>query len=506
MPPLSRRDFLKLAALVPPTLFLSEKITELNAGRVAASDSRPNIILIVFDTMTARDLSLYGYPRKTTPNLERLAARANVYHNHTAGGNFTIPGTSSLLTGMLPWTHRAINHAGLIKRDLVDRNLFNLLKDRYNTYAFAQNIWANFILTQFYANLDVYLPPDSFSTVSGDQGQNFPHDINLAYRAFDDYLLHRYESPASVLFGTLAQARYQRSLSNLRAKEYPEGLPEIIDYLVAFKLEDVYTGLIGLSARLKPPYLAYFHLWSPHEPYRPNIRFFRSMNDNWEPPEKPLSRFHGGLSNANINTYRKRYDEYVANVDDEFGRLLDQLEKSGALENSTLVVTSDHGEMLERGIRGHSTPVLYDPIIHIPLLVATPGQRERRDILSPTSATDVLPTLLQLSGKDIPAWCEGRPLPGLGGDEQPGRNIFSVEAKQSSSFGILNKASVAMRKGDDKLTYYTGYDNEEWYELYDLAQDPEEMNDLSGAKKDLADALKAELLESFNRANQPYRK
>ncbi len=72
------------------------------------------MVVIVFDAFSAYNISLYGYQRETTPNIARWAERAVVYHNHNAGGNFTIPGTASLLTGTYPWTHRAF---GLDKKN-----------------------------------------------------------------------------------------------------------------------------------------------------------------------------------------------------------------------------------------------------------------------------------------------------------------------------------------------------------------------------------------------------
>ena len=64
------------------------------------------------------------------------------------------------------------------------------------------------------------------------------------------------------------------------------------------------------------------------------------------------------------------------------------------LDDTYVIVTSDHGEMFERGIRGHVTPTLYEPVIRVPLLIAKPGQREREDVYAPTSCVDLLPTLL----------------------------------------------------------------------------------------------------------------
>ena len=99
--------------------------------------------------MSARNLSVYGYPRPTTPNLERFAERATVYHSHIAGGNFTIPATASLLTGTYPWTHRAINHRGMVHQDTVDKNIFRAVGTDYQRLAFPQNVWADLIVSQF---------------------------------------------------------------------------------------------------------------------------------------------------------------------------------------------------------------------------------------------------------------------------------------------------------------------------------------------------------------------
>src|SRR5512142_1327858 len=111
MPKFSRRDFLKLGSLVSGAFAVSRLASHVPLQQAASA--RPNILIIVFDAMSAKNLSLYGYRRKTTPNLERFARRATVFNQHYSPGNFTTPGTASLLTGLYPWTHRAINACGL---------------------------------------------------------------------------------------------------------------------------------------------------------------------------------------------------------------------------------------------------------------------------------------------------------------------------------------------------------------------------------------------------------
>ena len=106
--PLSRRDFLKLASalmLAPmvPTSSASnsQKDSAIVSSRISVKQSDlPNVIIIIFDALSALHLPPYGYTRDTSPNLNRFAQQSIVYHNHHSAGNFTTPSTASLLTGV----------------------------------------------------------------------------------------------------------------------------------------------------------------------------------------------------------------------------------------------------------------------------------------------------------------------------------------------------------------------------------------------------------------------
>jgi arylsulfatase A-like enzyme len=246
------------------------------------------------------------------------------------------------------------------------------------------------------------------------------------------------------------------------------------------------------------------HLFPPHSPYRASGNFNDKFLDGWSPVAKPAHRLGDGLTDSVVQTERRYYDEYVASLDWEFGRLMDAMETAGIFENSYVLITSDHGEMFERGQKEHATVLLYDPVVHIPLMISAPGQSAHRDVYAPTHAVDVLPTLLQLAGKPVPAWCEGRLLPGLGGAEDWERSIFVVEAKDSPAFQPFQKATIAMQKGIYKLIYYTGYEPEDAFELYDLSADMEELSDLYRTQPAIAKRMREELFESLFEANKPY--
>src|SRR5690242_2896982 len=107
---ITRRDFLKISAAISAGASLAQFPFAFPSLQVQKGADARNIIILLFDAMSARNLSLYGYQRETTPNFARLAARSTVYHSHYSAGNFTSPGTATTLTGMYPWKHRAFDH------------------------------------------------------------------------------------------------------------------------------------------------------------------------------------------------------------------------------------------------------------------------------------------------------------------------------------------------------------------------------------------------------------
>ena len=501
---LSRRDFLKLVPAVSAGLALSGWSPSLASSLSQISD-KPNFILLVLDAMSARHLSLYGYGRETTPQLSRLAERATVYHSHYAAGNYTTPGTASILTGMYPWSHRAINIRGKIRHSLLGNDLFSLVGPEYLRLAFTQNMLADIFLRQLGANLEMHLPLTTFhlneqpSLVS----ETFQSDPLIPYYAFDNPIVS-YTVLSSLLLN------YWNVLTWKDLKQYaapsddhPYGTPfNTYNY---FHNDVVYEGIRQLVLKLAgqgKPFLTYFHLYSPHEPYMPRKEFVDIFPEIHVPrkPEHPLAR--GVDKFTALLEYRRHYDEFIANVDSEVGLLVDVLDQTGILQNTYLFILSDHGELFERGEQGHITPLMYDPVLHTPLIVCPPGQTARRDVFSPTSNIDILPTILRILGKDLPPGMEGSVLPGFGGDEDDQRSVFSIEAKRNPAMAPLTWGSISMMKGHKKLIYYLGYPSyEDSFELYDFQNDIEELDNL--VKKDTVTAslMKEELLDALATAN-----
>ncbi len=510
---ISRRDFLKLTAAVTASLGLTRSgpAYKILSG---TDGTRPGIIVLLFDAMSARHLSLYGYGKETTPNLERFAQHATVYHSHYASGSFTTPGTSSILMGMYPWSHRAINHGGLIKRSLTNQNIFSLMGNQYYRTAYAENLWADLFLRQFQSGLEDHISPTAFGyqnkTINPFLGLADLPDSDMIYYTFNQFLLTgdgqdptQWAGSPSLGFLDYLHVFDKRNLDEASA-EYPYGIPYNSFYY--FQIPQAFpevTDRIQRLVRDSSPLFGYFHFWSPHEPFRPRAEFVNKFPDLPIPdkPHHPLATSQ--LSPADYAPTIKVYDEYIADVDDGFGKLLDQLTSAGVLENNYLVVTSDHGQLFERGDSGHTTALLFDSVIHVPLLISAPGVQTRRDVYSPTSAADILPTLLNLAGAQNPASSEGKLLPGFGGQEDMSRSVFSMDAKYDSAFEPFQQATISLIKGNMKLIYYLGYAAyPDQIELYNLQDDPDELEDLRDQLPGLAAQMKDELLTSLSDANK----
>lgn len=505
---ISRRDLLKLLTLLPLLKVRWLQSLGETVG-LAPNQGAPNVLILVFDALSAMNVSVYGYNRETTPNLARFAERSTVYHAHYSGGSHTAPGVASILTGTYPWSHRALHLHGTASESYRERNLFSALAaGAYHRIGYSHNLLVTSLLHQFREDLDVLKRTRELCLVDDEfSDQFFFDDYNVAFWG-EWLLLRESHSPPSSLFLSLVDRMrrlvHKRELLSEYGSLFPRGLPHL--HSLYFILEHAMDWIRDWLRSSPQPFLAYFHLLPPHEPYVTRREFVDLFDDGWIPVAKEPHFFSEGHSDEFVDQQRREYDEYVGYVDAEFGRLYDFMAQTGILDNTYVVVTSDHGEMFERGIRGHVTPVLYEPVIRVPLIISKPGRPQRDDVYTPTSAVDLLPTFLHATGQSMPDWCEGEVLPPFSDHEAKGeRSIFSVEAKGNPKQAPLTRGTVALIKGQHKLIHYFGYHgHESEYELYDLASDPEEMEDLYLSRKSIAADLQSELEEKLREVNQPY--
>ncbi|HAV75720.1 MAG TPA: hypothetical protein DCX53_00035, partial [Anaerolineae bacterium] len=150
----------------------------------------------------------------------------------------------------------------------------------------------------------------------------------------------------------------------------------------------------------------------------------------------------------------------------------------------------------------------YQPVIRIPLMIFEPGRSTRMDIHENTSAIDILPTLIHITGQQPAEWTEGRVLPPFSAnDAAPNRGIYVMRANDNLQYAPITQASTMLVRDNYKLLYYFGYRNieqEGLVKLFDIRSDPEEMNDLLTAKRSTAMELLQELKNKISEVNIPY--
>lgn len=501
-----RRDFLKLVSALGATAAVPS-LWRMLPPSGSVQPGKKNVLIIVFDAFSAYHIPFYGYGRETTPNISRLAERAIVYHNHFAGGNFSTPGTASLFTGVQPWLHRAFKLFDTVDESFLNKNIFHAFSDYYRI-VYSHNPLVNTLFDQFSAYLDDYIPLGRFFLTNDALIDTlFRNDGDIANLGWER-TIQKGQGYSYSLFLSDLYKRYQLNKIAKFASFFPLGLPNIREDNY-FILETVIDWLGTEIGKTPAPFLGYFHLMPPHQPYHTESAYYdHFVNDHLNPVEKPEDIFTQNLPFKFLNLRRREYDEFILYVDREFGKLFNQLEASGLLEDTWVVLTSDHGELFERGIRGHLTPVLYQPIIRVPLMIFEPGRRTRTDVFSSTSAVDVLPTLLHLTGGRAPYWTEGEVLPPFS-DQAPdsNRDIYVMQAKDTKKHDPFTKATLTMIRGRYKIMYFFGYPElggKERVELYDIENDPEELNDLYSTMPEIGSVLLKDLKAKLAEMNKPY--
>jgi arylsulfatase A-like enzyme len=500
---LSRREFIKILNLSLISYVAPKTIKREND---ILSENPPNIIVIVFDAFSAHHIPLLGYPRNTTPNLNRLVERATVYHNHYAAGNFTTPGTASLLTGTYPWTHRALRINNKVHQDYQSRNIFHVLDD-YHRITYSHNSLVRIFQKQFSRDIDYFKPRDDL--ILGENNflpKLFGHDEDAATVSWARTIAKEDEGFSSSLFISHLTHYIQKKKNAYLEKDFPLGLPRA--GLDSFILEDAIDWLIGNVNQFPQPFCGYFHFLPPHAPYHSRTDFSGAfMKDGFHSRRKPkhLLAKPGKIPlPSDLNQYRRAYDEFILYVDAEFNRLFSAFERLGLLDNTWLLLTSDHGELFERGILGHTTPSMHDPIVRIPLMIFEPGQEERIDIYATTSAVDIFPTLLHILDRPIPSWTEGLVLSPYSYIRDD-RSIFALDAKMNDPEKRIETGSAMIIKSGYKFTNYFGYkflpSDEPLIELYDIDNDTEELVDISSANSTLVTALKEEVMAKIKHAD-----
>ena len=434
--------------------------------RLEYKSNRPNIILVTYDALTARDMSLYGYYRDTTPFISEWAKSATVFNRCEAASNTTSQTTASLVTGKRVWTHRKYqSDAGHISR--IDKESVPLLlkNNGYFNMAFITNDLAS--VKRLGMSNSFHVMPSPSSMIEPASVTGFLHKYLVKY--FDskiklyDWIL----KPDFILAIVLHQDFLRYPSKN------------------QFPVEKAFDMLLEkINDNDQMPYFAWIHLYPPHAPYlppKPYIGMFEpSPKYRTAKSQYPLinPRYYNKNQQGDADIVRGRYDEFIRYCDNQFQYFIGQLSNMGKLENTVIILSSDHGESFEHGYFTHGSHFLYEAMTHIPLIIKGPAQDEGRVIDFPVEQTDISATILDLAGISVPFWMDGRSLgPVLRGEEFQPAPVFSMNLEAVHMLGQdeISKGVFAVWQGDHKLIYYP---TTETFMLFNLKLDPDEKDNI----------------------------
>jgi len=333
---LNKRDFLKLLAALPPSIYFSKPFQRPDL--LLQNPDAKNVLIIVFDTLSAKNISLYGYPRETMPNLARIAEKGTVYHNHFAGGNWTVPGTASLLTGTYPWTHRAFNDEYRTILEGRERNNIFHFFDQYYRIGYSHNSNLYPFFDQFAPDLEqIKSRKDLFISNILALHELFPHDNDIAPITWDRMMTEAEKGSTYSLFFAPFYQRYSQKIVDDLRDDFPRGVPRTGEDNY-FILEDGMNWLISQAGAFPRPFLGYFHFLPPHRPYNTRREFVNVFSNDYY-VDKPRPGLYASNEGKPPNfryqgAQRQFYDEFILYADAELGRLYDSLEQSGILENT----------------------------------------------------------------------------------------------------------------------------------------------------------------------------
>jgi arylsulfatase A-like enzyme len=428
----------------------------------------PNVLLIVWDTVRAKNLSLHGYARRTSPNLERLAARGIRFDRAFATAPWTLPSHASLFTGR--WPHE-LTAGWRVPLDGTYPTLAEYLSAHgYDTAGFVANL--DFCsretgLSRGFAHYEDY-PLETWDAFSRYTGIGSRLDVI---------------TPASVINRILKRFRGRTYDVTPRAKEHAK---------TAMAIDSSFLAWLTAQQARHRPFFAYLNYNDAHSPYEISDRSTpafglratsyvdRLTMKSWETLDKAQ------LSIGHVQMATDIYDDSISYLDRRLGVLLAELEKRGVLDNTLLILAADHGEHLGDHLLFLHGCSLYRQLVHVPLVVVPPsGARAGRIVSEPVSLREIPATVVDLLGLAGNAPFPGRSLgrfwtTGERAQVARGEPLLMETEKLP---GLINQGREPAARGSmsslvlEGMHYIRTADGRE--ELYLLDADPEERFNLA---------------------------
>ncbi|HVU09789.1 MAG TPA: sulfatase [Phototrophicaceae bacterium] len=488
--------------------------------------SKPDILLIILDTLRRDRLSVYGHTRPTSPGFDEFAARSTLFERAVAPSQWTIPAHSSIFTGLYPSAHGVIEANGQLSP--THPTLAEILQvGGYHTVAFCNNPLVGALDNGLQRGFDAF-----YNYASAVPNRPNDPETGSLRRHF-----RRWFRPYARRIGN----HFAQSDELFRVSLHPLLTPIWSKYInfkgnTARSIDD----LIGYwdayhQGGTDQPLFTFVNLMGAHLPYHPpqdvmnriapelrsDRAAYRYMNQfnadaaSWaSPPETPFSEWQRVVLNG-------FYDAEIAYQDHYLNKLLNHLLTTGALDHTCVIVAADHGEGHgEHDLFGHSFNV-YQELVHVPLAIHAPDFAPGQHVSENVSTRRLFHTILDLAGM-TPPLDENDPNANVAGlsllnalkrsSDSEGGLAFSEAFPPSIFLNVLEHNSPALvdrlrlrqvrravYDGDHKLVM-----REDQVEgLFDVANDPAETRDLTADQPKEIEALEGKVKAFVETMGQP---
>ena len=419
--------------------------------RIAADGAKPNVLFIIWDTVRAASLSVHGYGRPTTPTLEQLSAQGVVFDRAFSIAPWTLPSHASLFTGL---SARELSADWRVPLGDGPPTLAEL-------FAGSGYATGGFVANYFYCSRESGL----------DRG--FQHYAVYPAPSIAQFVLG---SSVSRAFFNHSSLRRSFGLDDKPGRKEASGVnAEFVHWL------DRVDGR---------PFFAFLNYFDAHAPYLPPAPW-DTMFGPLLPGRDPSMQEGRAFTRRELQAEIDGYDGGIRSLDDHLGLLLEELEARGLLDNTIVVVTSDHGEEFgEHGFFTHGN-TLYERSLHVPLLIRAPSRAPSgARIADWISTRDVAATIASMAGleprvggRSLERFWTAEPASGVAGKSTAA--IDTIAARVSHASGHPPEYPVSLGDMESILAspyqYIRRGDGEEY--LFDLSDSASALINLAGRRE-----------------------
>jgi arylsulfatase A-like enzyme len=407
----------------------------------------PNVLLIVLDTVRSQNLSLYGYNRPTTPNLERLAKTGVVFERALSTSSWTLPAHASMFTGRLP-------HELSTKWYTPLDNQFVTLAEVLSSHGY---LTAGFVANLFYCQ--------------------YEFGLHRGFSQYQDYV------PST---GEIVRSS---ALTRLLFREFI-GYESTLSHKSAVDINKSFLHWVSqVNGRPFFAFLNYFDAHSPYLPPDPIAVKFGNPLPGRDPLKVDMWTYSDvDLSQPEVQAEINAYDSSIAYLDQQIGWLLNMLQKRGILKDTLVIITADHGEQFgAHGLFNHGNS-LYRQLLQVPLIISFPKLLPSSyQVRKPVSLRDIPATVMEILGLKNAFRFPGISLTRyIGAAKKPAGppEPIVAELTQGQEFrrpGLPNSEGDMKSVISHGMHYIKNGDGHE--EIYDFESDPLEKHNLSATEE-----------------------